>query len=698
MEKAPRVRRWTAWYRLPVAVTAACALALGIYALAHLLRDGHERRLAHRARAVAVVKLVGMADIGEVAAIARRLRPLNSLVRDRLRYMARPGPPELATRRRNAALALLGDDPAQAEYLVDRIVRDDVEPQELLVVRQALIDQHHAARLAPRLWSILAKPDDRGGRDVNLGAAGALAQFCPDDPRWADLAAPIAAALVSQSDAALGGWWEVFRPLRQSLTSPLRDILADVDRPREHALAYRLLFDDAVRPSNPDHDRDLVAMIPDATPDELLAIRRVVKDRAQAVQTLLANFEQPFAATGENARRRGRIANALIVFGSPDRAWRVLVRSAHDDPSTRTELLHALAPSGVAAGEVVDRLLVETDADARRALILSLGGYAPTALAEPVRRAATEFLLERYSTDNDPGTHSAIDWLLRTKWGLSWALDAVNDAIRGNGPMGRRDWFVNSEGVTMIVVRAARPLEFTMGSAEDEPGRGSDERIHTARLDRSFAIATREVSAAQFERFLACDDSRFIGPSAATGTATGPLCPAMGVDWRAAAAYCNWLSRYENLPPYYTIGRDRVSVADRDGLGYRLPSEEEWEYACRAGSSTARPQGSSAAFLDEYAWSMSNSGMHPQPVATRKPNDLGLFDMLGNAVEWTEAGTTEVASGKVEAVLRGGSFGSPATSLRAAYRECRSPSVPLEAYGFRYVRTMEVASKMGVRW
>ena len=246
-----------------------------------------------------------------------------------------------------------------------------------------------------------------------------------------------------------------------------------------------------------------------------------------------------------------------------------------------------------------------------------------------------EQLSKRYASDTDPGVHSAIDWLFRTKWDLGPRLDSLDQAWRGQKASAGRDWFVNAEGVTMAIVHVSQPLEFERGSPEDEVGHEYDERIHTARLDRSFAIAAREVTAAQFERFLASDPaSRRPG----AGNAPSPCadCPVLGVDWLAAVAYCNWLSRRENLQPYYLIQNMRLPAPNPDGLGYRLPSEREWEYACRAGSQTSRPHGASEAFLVDYAWFLPNATKRAHPVGGLKPNDLGLFDMLGNAFEWTE--------------------------------------------------------------
>ena len=124
--------------------------------------------------------------------------------------------------------------------------------------------------------------------------------------------------------------------------------------------------------------------------------------------------------------------------------------------------------------------------------------------------------------------------------------------------------------------------------------------------------------------------------------------------------------------------------------GYRLPTEAEWEYACRAGSVAARPYGGSEGLLSEYGW-YSNAGHQMHRVGVKKPNDLGLFDVLGNAWEWVldpykdyEPGLgdnpfsdtlkQEEFSDAVDRVLRGGAFDNPAAELRSASRYKERPS------------------------
>ena len=114
------------------------------------------------------------------------------------------------------------------------------------------------------------------------------------------------------------------------------------------------------------------------------------------------------------------------------------------------------------------------------------------------------------------------------------------------------------------------------------------------------------------------------------------------MTWFAAAQYCRWLSEQEGIPEdqrcYPPIDEIKDGMGLPDGFlsrtGYRLPTEAEWEYACRAGAVTSRPYGGGDDLLDHYAWYDRNARGRAGRVGSLKPNDLGMFDMLGNAWEW----------------------------------------------------------------
>ncbi len=110
--------------------------------------------------------------------------------------------------------------------------------------------------------------------------------------------------------------------------------------------------------------------------------------------------------------------------------------------------------------------------------------------------------------------------------------------------------------------------------------------------------------------------------------------PVESVSWFDAVAFCNELSRKDGLKPFFTINGQSVDIPDWNGPGYRLPTEAEWEYACRAGTTTRFSFGDDEELLGEHAWCAQNSGSKTHPVGGKKPNPFGLFDMHGNVWEW----------------------------------------------------------------
>ena len=171
------------------------------------------------------------------------------------------------------------------------------------------------------------------------------------------------------------------------------------------------------------------------------------------------------------------------------------------------------------------------------------------------------------------------------------------------------------------------------------------------------------------------------------------------VSWYDAAAYCNWLSKKDGIPEDewcygpnekgdYAEGMKLMSNAE-NRKGYRLPTEAEWEFSCRAGASTGYSFGEPWELLEKYGWYSKNSPNRSQPVGSLKPNDLGLFDLHGNIWEWCqdsmdelekERRTTQITistsiADKDPRILRGGSFNHPPAFVRSAYRDGFAPAI-----------------------
>jgi len=159
----------------------------------------------------------------------------------------------------------------------------------------------------------------------------------------------------------------------------------------------------------------------------------------------------------------------------------------------------------------------------------------------------------------------------------------------------------------------------------------------------------------------------------------GSRLPVESVSWLDAVAYCNARSASEGLPDAYEIAE---TVALTGSSGYRLPTEAEWEYACRAG--TAGPQYGP---LDEIAWYRANSAGGPHEVGAKQPNAWGLHDMLGNVWNWCWDLYDPAVYGTYR-VLRGGGWFDEHWSCRASVRRRSHPTFRVDDVGFRLARSI----------
>ncbi len=177
--------------------------------------------------------------------------------------------------------------------------------------------------------------------------------------------------------------------------------------------------------------------------------------------------------------------------------------------------------------------------------------------------------------------------------------------------------------------------EFMMGSPD---GASSDEKPqHRVRVTRPFYLGVTEVTQAQYEAVMVVNPSLFSsnggGKKEVNGLSTDRH-PVEDVSWLDAVMFCNKLSELEGCSQFYRIDGEAVLVIDWKGTGYRLPTEAEWEYACRARTTTRYSFGDEDASANEFAWFDGNSGGRTHPVGEKRPNGFGLFDMHGNAWEW----------------------------------------------------------------
>jgi formylglycine-generating enzyme required for sulfatase activity len=204
---------------------------------------------------------------------------------------------------------------------------------------------------------------------------------------------------------------------------------------------------------------------------------------------------------------------------------------------------------------------------------------------------------------------------------------------------------------------------FTMGDGND---------AHQVTLTQPFELGVYEVTQEQYEKVMGTNPSKFKAPQN----------PVEQVDWDDAVEFCRKLSA--------------LLAEKKAGYVYRLPTEAEWEYACRAGTTTTYSFGDSDSELGDYAWYAKNSGQTTHPVGGKKPNAWGLYDMHGNVYEWCQDWYSTYPSGSVtdptgsssgsNRVFRGGSW-FVSDFCRSAFRSGDAPDYRDDSLGFRVLRS-----------
>jgi len=611
-----------------------------------------------------------------------------------------------------ASLALLPSDESQVDYLFDRLI-DNVAAGEADVIRQAL--QPHKARITEKLWNVAtSSPIDQ----QCLSAAGALALYAPDDPRWTAAAAGIAARLARSNPFDATHYIDALVNVHHQLVGPVSDIARDPAR----SANQRLWATNILAARAPDRADLLVPVLLDGSHEQFVIIcpllTRLGAEPIGLLETELqrgARLDPTDPKNDAAAQRKARAAVALLRLGQPEKVWPLFKPSG--DESVRSYLIHWSKPLEVDPQVFVRQLVNEKNAGVRSALLLLLGEYADDRRLAVRRQSLVKWLLIDFESAPDPGLHAAAQWLLQ-KWNCGNQLKAAIDRLgksesqrRADRAADPRQWYVNREGQTFVIVDARR---FAMGSPDDEPEREGNEAPHTRTIGRRFAIDATPVTNEQFQRFLRerpsvkekmppvsilrCDD-----------------CPQTGMNWYEAAEYCNWLSAKDGIAEDQWCYEPNAQHEFDAGMqvrdkylalaGYRLPTEAEWEFACRAETATRFYFGQSDNLLVDYAWYYANSGNRARPVATQKPNDLGLFDMHGNVWQWCEwpaqkypdpggavdddSGLRRKVANDEQGAVRGGAYDNLPRRLRAACRGLSQPSARQESYGFRPVRTID---------
>ena len=589
-----------------------------------------------------------------------------------------------------AALALLPIDDSQIDYLKKQLPVCDLE--QFPVVRKALLP--YKVSLIEGLWGVLE--DDQTDSSQKFQASASLAEYSPDDERWQQMAPFVAQYLTNVvPSVTLGQWRQLFLPGNTQLTGPLIAIHADRTRTETQRENAAFVLSDFLKDQPAklcdvilvaDELREYAPLIETLKSHAATMMQPLLTEMRAAMPVHLAVSNDKFPESDQPRRdahwkRQSLAAVTLVHLGYPDELWSLLKFSP--DPSLRSFIINHLGKLGTNHNTLAARLEIETDVSIRRALIQSLGGLDSSRIPSSEYKRIAGQLQRLYVHDSDSGIHSSASWALR-KWGAALAELPTGESVLTERRIAAeqdaawkdvRRWYVNGQGQTMVVI----PTDALVGQNKITTG---------------FAISNLEVTVADFRRFRA---KHGVDPFAAPAVD----CPVHAIIWFDAAEYCNWLSQQEGIPEDQWVYLPNEEGKYANGMkfkeqwselqGYRMPTIDEWIFACRSGTSGTYHFGEPVPLLKHYGWYATNSFGRSYAVGSLLPNEYGIFDMHGNLAECTQnpaSGPWSPVNVNVGRAYYGGSFFNQPLYVRSEHHQFFAPTFLIFNIGIRLARTL----------
>lgn len=605
-------------------------------------------------------------------------------------------------------LILFRQDPSPARGAALHAALANATPDAVSIIGDAL-SLHESDAGLEKLQAVLL--DHSADPSMRLRVACVLARVEPSlvvPDRG--LAEALATSLIKEDRRSIPLWLKCLGSAAPLLQAPLLKICSDPTTDQTMlSLAAETLGE--LLGQQDEAETFAVALV-ESRPDAAAILRRdlgrfpLSSDGVAVLYQVVDGAEWKGTSQGADTSQRANAAIALAAVGDFEELWSHLGQGA--DPQLRATLIDRLGTSGLDVRSLIERLKGPgLDPLEAQAVLMAFAETPRNRLTSQEEAELAALAAELYKAHPAAPVHSAAELLLRR---LNGYVEAPEDLPSMPRPLADATphWTTGPNGHEFAVLKA--PLAFRMGSPDGEQDRQPSEVLHHRSIPRSLAVATKEVTIAQFKRFR---------PGYYAGVPDELPFAANVISWYSAAAYCNWLSREAGIPPEEWCYPSDVSsgmALDASALertGYRLPTEAEWEYFARAGTETSRHFGESDALLPRYGWTWLSSGDETHVVGELLPNQFGLFDTLGNVWEWCHDGpsadsyerpiypsaTREYPASDIVQeetirdahswrIIRGGAYNFTPAGARSAHRDVfRVENAAVNA-GIRVVRTL----------
>jgi formylglycine-generating enzyme required for sulfatase activity/tRNA A-37 threonylcarbamoyl transferase component Bud32 len=437
----------------------------------------------------------------------------------------------------------------------------------------------------------------------------------------------------------------------------------------------------------------IVASIADSRPAECPnIIVALAGNREESLALIAAAVSK--AEAEEDWELKARNAIVALHLGDKEPAAAMLQFRNRPDPIQRTVFIETLPKWHGNLSELAEQLRDTNVPELSSGICLAIGSMMDVSRDD--QQSWQKLLAQWYVRQPDTGTHSAAGRALRI-----WKVDLPEISEPSRQAAGKH-WMITSTGLTMLRIPSGEFVRKHTFLPNDE---------QLVRITQDFLLSDREITVGLFQQLI--DDPDYNGekPDGWEGVADqvspSDMHPVQQVSWYDSVMFCNWLSHREGLSACYekTGERDKDDQGNEtefdawrlipDADGYRLPSEAQWEYACRAGTTTDFPFGEDEV-LDRYGVFSGNSNSRTLPAGSKLCNAWGLFDMHGNVDEWCGDWYSSYREESVDdplgsvagsrRVYRGGSWSYPSWNCRSSDRFSLSPTSRYNILGFRVAR------------